>query len=66
MQKTEHKTFGRPDEVREFPQGRAEIVRVGDSEIGRLVLATGLALVEGCQADRRDAELSERRTFSIT
>jgi hypothetical protein len=41
MQKTEHKTFGRPDEVRKFPHGRAEIVRVGECEIGRLVFEPG-------------------------
>ena len=26
---TEHRSFGCPDETREFPHGRAEIVRVG-------------------------------------
>jgi hypothetical protein len=41
MQSTEHKTFGAPDETREFPNGRAEILQVGDSEIGRLVLEPG-------------------------
>lgn len=41
MQSTEHKTFGSPDETREFPRGRAEILQVGDSEIGRLVLEPG-------------------------
>jgi hypothetical protein len=41
MHKTEHKTFGKPDEVREFPRGRAEILRVGGGEIGRLVFQPG-------------------------
>ena len=41
MQSTEHKTFASPDETREFPNGRAEILQVGDSEIGRLVLEPG-------------------------
>jgi hypothetical protein len=41
MQTTEHKTFTAPDEVREFPNGRAEIVKVGDAEIGRLVFEPG-------------------------
>lgn len=41
MQSTEHRTFGAPDETREFPNGRAEILRVGDSEIGRLILEPG-------------------------
>ena len=40
-QSTEHVSFGSPDEVREFPHGRAEIVKVGDVEIGRLILEPG-------------------------
>lgn len=40
-QKTEHKTFTAPDEVREFPNGRAEILTVGDSQVGRLVFQPG-------------------------
>lgn len=40
-QKTEHKKFGTPDEVREFPNGRAEILKVGDADIGRLILQPG-------------------------
>ena len=41
MQQTEHVSFGTPDEVREFPHGRAEILKVGDSEIGRLTFEPG-------------------------
>jgi quercetin dioxygenase-like cupin family protein len=40
-QKTEHRAFEAADEVREFPNGRAEILRVGGSEIGRLVFEPG-------------------------
>jgi hypothetical protein len=40
-QATEHKTFTRPDEVRDFPNGRAEIVRVAGAEVGRLVFQPG-------------------------
>ena len=29
MQATEHRSFEKPDEVREFPNGRAEIVKAG-------------------------------------
>lgn len=59
MQQTEHRGFGEPDEVREFPSGRAEILKVGDSEIGRLVLQPGwqwskdvkpIAGTESCEA----------------
>lgn len=36
MDKTEHRSFGEPDETRKFPNGRAEILRMGSGEIGRL------------------------------
>jgi hypothetical protein len=38
---TEHKSFGRPDETRRFPNGRAEIVTIGSGEVGRLVFEPG-------------------------
>jgi hypothetical protein len=38
---TEHKGFADPDEVREFPNGRAEILKIGDGEVGRFVFAPG-------------------------
>ena len=38
MDVTEHKSFEAPDETREFSNGRAEILSVGGSEVGRLVL----------------------------
>ena len=41
MQTVEHGRFGAPGEVREFPHGRAEIITVGDSVIGRLTLQPG-------------------------
>ncbi len=40
-QHTEHRDFAAPDEVRGFGHGRLELLRVGDSEIGRLVLQPG-------------------------
>jgi hypothetical protein len=58
-QQTEHKSFTQPDEVRNFPHGRAEILRVGDTEIGRMVFEPGwrwsqdvmpLAKTPSCQA----------------
>ena len=33
MDKTEHKSFQAPDETREFPHGRAEILNVGDEPV---------------------------------
>ena len=41
MQATEHRSFGTPDETRQFPHGRAEILTVGGVEIGRLVFEPG-------------------------
>jgi hypothetical protein len=41
MQQTEHLSFEKPDETREFPNGRAEIVNSADGAIGRLVLEPG-------------------------
>jgi hypothetical protein len=41
MQQTEHRSFGDPDEVREFPNGRANILKVGGAEIGKLVFEPG-------------------------
>ncbi|HEY0402771.1 MAG TPA: cupin domain-containing protein [Blastococcus sp.] len=40
-QTTEHRSYAQPDETREFPHGRAEILKVGDSEVGRLSLEPG-------------------------
>ena len=34
MQQTEHKSFGKPDETREFPNGQAEILTIGGGESG--------------------------------
>ncbi len=59
MQTTAHRSFAAPDETRPFPNGRAEIVVVGGTEIGRLVLEPGwrwsndvkpLAGTDSCEA----------------
>jgi len=58
-QKTEHKSFKSPDEVRNFPNGRLEILNVGGAEVGRLILNPGwrwsndvkpIAKTSSCQA----------------
>lgn len=41
MKVYEHKDFATPDEVREFPMGRLELVNAGDGSVGRLVLEPG-------------------------
>ena len=39
--KTEHLDFSRPDEVRTFPHGHADILHVGGGVVGRLTLEPG-------------------------
>ena len=41
MEKAEHKSFGKPDEVREFPKGRLELVQIGGATVGRAVFEPG-------------------------
>jgi hypothetical protein len=36
-----HKSFDAPDEVREFPLGRAEILQIGEGEVGRYTVQPG-------------------------
>ncbi len=59
LQRTEHKMFATPDEVREFPNGKAEILAVSGVEVGRLTLRPGwrwstdvrpLANTKSCEA----------------
>jgi hypothetical protein len=40
-QVTEHRDFSNADETRSFEHGRLELLHVGDSDIGRLVLHPG-------------------------
>jgi len=37
----ELKSFGKPDEVREFPKGRVELVNIGGASIGRATFQPG-------------------------
>ena len=41
MHETEHRSFVQPDDFREFPHGRAEIVNVGGGEVGRYTFEPG-------------------------
>jgi len=59
MKHTEVKNFGKPDEVREFPHGRLEVVKIGEAAVGRATLQPGwrwstalkpTAKTESCQA----------------
>jgi hypothetical protein len=41
MKKAEVKSFGKPDEVRNFPKGRLELINIGGAAIGRAVFEPG-------------------------
>lgn len=41
MDKAELKHFARPDEVREFPKGRLELVNIGGATVGRAIFDPG-------------------------
>jgi hypothetical protein len=41
MDKAECKDFKKPDEVREFPKGRLELIKIGGATVGRAVFEPG-------------------------
>lgn len=41
MEKADLKSFGKPDEVREFPKGRVELITIGGVTIGRAIFEPG-------------------------
>ena len=41
MQMAERVSFEKPDEVREFPKGRLELVKIGGATVGRVTLQPG-------------------------
>ena len=45
----EWKNFGKPDEVREFPKGRLELIKIGGATIGRGIFEPGWHWVESVQ-----------------
>ena len=72
--KAERKTFKSPDETRTFPNGKAEILKIGGAEIGRLVFEPGwrwskdvkaLAKTESCQAPHFQYHVSGRLAIKM-
>jgi len=47
--RAELKSFMRPDEVREFPKGRVELIKIGNATIGRAILEPGWRWSESVQ-----------------
>jgi hypothetical protein len=41
MENAELKSFGKPDEIREFPNGRLELIKIGGATIGRAIFEPG-------------------------
>ena len=59
MERAEVKDFSSPDEVREFPQGRLELMKIGGATVGRAIFQPGwrwstsvqpLAKTKSCEA----------------
>jgi hypothetical protein len=57
--KAEQRSFSKPDEIRKFPRGRVELVKIGGATIGRATLEPGwkwstsvkpIAGTESCEA----------------
>jgi hypothetical protein len=64
---SEHKTFAKPDETREFPNGRAQILNIGGGAVGRLEFKPGwrwstdvkpIAKTHSCEAPHFQYHLS--------
>lgn len=67
MNAAELKSFGTPDEVREFPKGRLELIKIGGATIGRAVFQPGwrwstsvqpIAKTASCQAPHFQYQVS--------
>jgi hypothetical protein len=74
MQQTEHRSFEQPDETRDFPNGRAEIVKIGGAEVGRLVFEPGwrwssdvkpIAQTASCEAPHFQYHVSGRLAIQM-
>jgi hypothetical protein len=44
MDKAEVRGFGKPDEIREFPKGRVEPIKIGGATVGRAVFEPGMEM----------------------
>src|ERR1700690_4260144 len=73
MQKAELKNFSKPDEVRSFPKGKVEIVKIGGATVGRATFEPGwkwstsvqpLAKTKSCEAPY--SKNQARGTFETT
>jgi hypothetical protein len=60
MEKAQLKSLGKPVEVREFPNGRLELIKIGNATVGRATLQPGwkwstsvkpIAKTKSCEAE---------------
>jgi len=70
----ELKSFGKPDEVRDFPKGRVEVVNIGGAAIGRATFQPGwkwstsvqpLAKTKSCEAPHFQYHISGRMMIKM-
>jgi len=70
----ELKNFGKPDEVRDFPKGRVEVVYIGGASIGRATFQPGwkwstsvqpLAKTKSCEAPHFQYHISGRMMIKM-
>ena len=54
MNKAELKTFGKPDEVRKFPKGQLELIKVGGATVGRATFEPGWKWSTSVPASRQN------------
>ena len=65
MEAAERKDFRKPDEIREFPKGRLELIKIGGATVGRAVFEPGWRWsTSGSRSSIRRA--AKRRIFSTT
>lgn len=71
---SEHKTFEKPDETREFPNGQAQILSIGGGSVGRLEFKPGwrwskdvqpLAQTSSCEAPHFQYHVSGRLAIKM-
>jgi len=72
--KAERKSFKRPDDTRSFPSGKAEILKIGGGEVGRLVFQPGwrwskdvkpIAKTKSCEAPHFQYHVSGRLAIKM-
>ena len=64
MKKAEVMSFGKPDEVRKFPKGHMELIKIGGATVGRAVFQPGWKWSDSIQPMQK-LRVVKRHIFSI-